>query len=198
MEENLKLTFAEEPRETLSMHPQKFALWLFIVSIIMLFAAFTSAYIVRQAEGNWLVFDLPQLFWYNSIVLIASSATMHWSVVNARQDKISLLRTAISITTVLGLTFLVGQYLAWGELVRDGVFFAGSESNPAGSFMYVITGMHGLHLVSGVIFLLIALYSAFTYKIHSKNMTRLEMCATYWHFLDILWLYLFAFLILNH
>lgn len=196
LEQQINIT--DEAQETLSMHPQKFAMWLFITSIVMLFAAFTSAYIVRQAEGNWLYFELPNLFWTNSAVLIISSATMHWAVLSARKDNISMLKIAISITTVLGLTFLVMQVLAWQELVVNGVFFAGSESNPSGSFLYVITGMHGVHIVSGVIFLLIALYSSFTYKIHSKNMTRLEMCATFWHFLDILWLYLFGFLLLNH
>ncbi len=193
-----KINIAEEAQETLSMHPQKFAMWLFITSIVMLFAAFTSAYIVRQAEGNWLYFELPNLFWVNSIILIISSATMHWAVLSARKDNISMLKIAISITTALGIGFLVAQIYAWNELVKDGVFFAGSQSNPSGSFLYVITGMHGLHIVSGVIFLLIAFYSAFTYKIHSKNMTRIEMCATFWHFLDILWLYLFGFLLLNH
>ncbi|MEO1653932.1 MAG: cytochrome c oxidase subunit 3 [Bacteroidota bacterium] len=198
MEKDLNINLMEEPRETLSMHPQKFALWLGIVSIVMLFAAFTSAYIVRQSEGDWLIFDLPQLFWVNSVVLILSSMTMHWALINARKDNINMLKVAISITTVLGIAFLVGQVYAWGDLVKDGVFFAGTESNPAGSFLYVITGVHAVHLVSGVIFLFIALYSAFTYRIHSKKLTRIEMCATYWHFLDILWLYLFGFLLLNH
>ena len=78
--------FVEEPQETLSMHPQKFAMWLFIVSIIMLFAAFTSAYIVRRAEGNWLEFDLPSLFWVNTIILLLSSASMHWSLILAKKD----------------------------------------------------------------------------------------------------------------
>ncbi len=196
LEQQIDIT--DEAQETLSMHPQKFAMWLFITSIVMLFAAFTSAYIVRQAEGNWLYFELPNLFWTNSAILIISSATMHWAVLSARKDNLSMLKIAISITTVLGLTFLVMQVWAWQELVVNGVFFAGSESNPSGSFLYVITGMHGVHIVSGVVFLLIALYSVFTYKIHSKNMTRLEMCATFWHFLDILWLYLFGFLLLNH
>ncbi len=196
-EKDLHLEFAEEARETLSMHPQKFALWLFIVSIIMMFAAFTSAYIVRQAEGNWLVFDLPQLFWFTSLILIISSSTMHWAVVNARQDNIPSLKIAISITFVLGIAFLVGQVIAWQDLLTTGIHFGGEESNPSGSFLYVITGVHAFHIISGLVFLLIAFVSAFRFKIHSKNLTRIEMCATYWHFLDILWLYLFSFLLLN-
>lgn len=179
------------------MHPQKFALWLFIVSIIMLFAAFTSAYIVRQAQGEWLEFNLPPLFWVNSLALIVSSFTMHWALINARKDNMSLLKIAVSLTAILGLVFLVGQYIAWARLLADGIHFGGTEANPSGSFLYVITGVHAFHLVTGVIFVLIVVYSAFTFKIHSKSMTRIEMCATYWHFLDILWLYLFGFLLLN-
>lgn len=198
MEKELNINMIEEPKDTLSMHPHKFALWLFIVSIIMLFAAFTSAYIVRQAEGNWLYFDLPNLFWANSVILLISSATMHWAVVSAKKDHMNMLKIAVSITTVLGFAFLIGQYYAWGDLVSNKVFFTGDKSNPSGSFLYVITGMHGFHIISGLVFLLIALYSAFTFKIHSKNLIRIEMCATYWHFLDILWLYLFGFLLLNH
>lgn len=192
-----KVEIIEEPKEILAMHPQKFALWLFIVSIVMLFAAFTSAYIVRQGEGNWLVFDLPQLFWTNSLVLIISSATMHWAYLSAKKDNLNTLKLAISITTVLGILFLVGQVYAWGDLVKSNVFFAGKESNPSGSFLYVLTGVHAVHLISGLVFLLIALYSAFTFRIHAKKLDRIEMCATYWHFLDILWLYLFGFLLLN-
>ena len=193
-----KSGFVEEPQETLSMHPQKFAMWLFIVSIIMLFAAFTSAYIVRKAEGNWLEFDLPTLFWVNTVILLLSSASMHWSYILAKKDNIDLLKVGVVITTVLGFAFLVGQVYAWKDLVASKVWFAGQDSNPSGSFLYVITGLHGVHLVSGVIFLVIVLVSTFKLKIHSKRLARIEMCATYWHFLDILWLYLFGFLLLNH
>lgn len=185
----------EEAKPTMAMHPHKFALWLFIVTIIMLFAAFTSAYIVRQSEGNWLQFDLPALFWTNSAILLLSSATMHWSVRMAKRDELQYLKIAVALTFLLGIAFLVGQFYAWKDLVSSQIFFTG---NPAGSFIYVLTGMHGLHIISGLIFLQILLYSVFTFKVHSKSMVRIEMCATYWHFLDILWIYLFAFLLLNH
>jgi cytochrome c oxidase subunit III len=195
MEQNIN--FIEEAEEMQAMNPKKFALWLFIVSIIMLFAAFTSAYIVRRAKTDWLLFDMPELFWVNSVILIISSATMQWAVWNARKDNITLLKVALGITTILGLCFLIGQWQAWGELVRVGVFFAGSEANASGSFTYVLTGMHAFHILSGLGFLIGMLYYSFQFKVHSKNMTKLEICATYWHFLDILWLYLFVFLLMN-
>jgi cytochrome c oxidase subunit 3 len=187
----------ENPSETMAMHPHKFILWLFIVSIIMLFSAFTSAYIVKQSDGNWLLFELPSLFWVNSVVLVLSSATMHWAYLSAKKDRQNILKIAVSLTVLLGGAFLVGQYFAWVDLYSGGVFFGGAQANAAGSFLYVLTGAHAFHLVTGVLFLAIVFYAAFVGKIHSKNLTRIEMCATYWHFLDILWIYLFAFLLLN-
>jgi cytochrome c oxidase subunit III len=184
--------------EMLAMHPHKFALWIGIVSIVMMFAAFTSAYIVRQGEGNWLIFKLPDTLLYTTLILLASSATMHWAYLMAKQDNQKMLKIAVSVTLVLGFAFLYGQITAWGELVQAKVFFAGKESNPSGSFLYVLTGIHAVHLVSGVVFLAVVFFSAFIGKIHSKNLTRIEMCATYWHFLDFLWAYLFVFLWLNN
>ncbi len=188
----------EQPQQPLAMHPKKFALWLFIVSIVMIFAAMSSAYMVRQAEGNWLEYEMPTIFWTNSAILIASSITMHWAYISAKRDNLQMLKIAMFITTLLGIGFLVGQWYSWVALVDMKVFFAGSYSNPSGSFLYVITGLHAFHLITGIVFLAIILGASFQYKIHSKSMVRMEMCATYWHFLDILWLYLFAFLLINH
>ncbi len=191
-----KINTVEEAEQPLSMHPQKFALWLFIVTVVMLFAAMTSAYIVRQGEGNWLIFDLPTLFYVNSGIIILSSATMHWAYTAAQKDNLGQVKLAMWLTTILGFAFLVGQWEAWGVLVDADLFFVGS--NISASFLYVITGLHAVHLISGVIFLIIVLISSYKYKVHSKNMTRMEMCVTYWHFLGGLWIYLFVFLLLNH
>ncbi len=190
-----KLNYSEEVEQPVSMHPKKFALWLFIVSVIMIFAGLTSAFIVRQAEGNWLEFELPRIFWLNSAVIVLSSLTLHWAYLSAKKDQLDQLKLALGITTALGLAFLVGQWFSWVALVDMDVYFVG---NPAGSFLYFLTGLHAIHLISGVIFLIIVLISSFRYKIHSKRMTTLEMCATYWHFLGALWLYLFLFLLFNH
>jgi cytochrome c oxidase subunit III len=190
-----KLSFQEGAEQPLSMHPKKFALWLFIVSVVMVFASLTSAYIVRQGEGNWLEFNLPEIFWYTSLVIIVSSVTMHWAYLSAKKDALDSLRLALIITSFLGIVFLVGQWYSWVALVDRDVYFVG---NPSGSFLYVFTGLHALHLISGVIFLIIVLISSLRYKIHSQNMAQMEMCVTYWHFLGALWLYLFMFLLLNH
>lgn len=185
----------QEPRTMLSMHPLKFATWLFIVSIVMIFAALTSAYVVRKAEGNWLEFNLPDMFYYTSAVIFVSSITMQLALRAVKKDLFNRAKILISITAVLGLAFCIGQLQAWSELVNDNIYFVG---NPSGSFVYVLSGLHIVHLVSGIVFLIIALINIFRAKIHSKNSAQMEMCSTYWHFLDGLWLYLFIFLILNH
>ncbi|UJP66853.1 cytochrome c oxidase subunit 3 [Mongoliitalea daihaiensis] len=190
-----KYAYIEGAEQPISMHPKKFALWLFIVSVVMIFASMTSAYIVRQSEGNWLEFDLPQIFWYSSVIIILSSLSLHWAYLSAKKDELSAVKTGMIITSILGFAFLISQWYSWVALVDRDVYFVG---NPAGSFLYIFTGLHAIHLISGVIFLIIVLISSFNYKVHSKNMVSLEMCMTYWHFLGGLWLYLFMFLLLNH
>jgi cytochrome c oxidase subunit III len=170
MEERLEyLEGAEQP---IAMHPKKFALWLFIVSTVMVFAALTSAYIVRQAEGNWLEFDLPNMLFYSTVIIAISSGTMHWAYLSAKKDDLNSLKLAMGITTVLGIAILTVQWYSLVDLVDRDVYFVG---NPAGSFLYVFTGLHALHLISGVIFLIIVLISSFRYQIHSKSMNRLEI-----------------------
>ncbi len=185
----------EEPKPTLSMHPKKFAMWLFIVSIVMLFAALTSAYIVKQADGNWLSFDLPGIFAINTVVIAISSLTMHLAYLAAKKDALGKVKLMLLITVVLGLLFLAGQYISWSELVKNNVYFVSNYAS--GSFIYVFTGLHGLHLVSGIIFLLITFRSSLLSEIHSKKLVQIEMCMTYWHFLGGLWLYLYLFLLFN-
>ena len=179
-------------------HPLKFALWLIIISIIMMFAAFTSAYIVRKEEGNWLQFDLPDNLLINTGILVFSSLFMQLAYFAARKDNIKQLKVLLVVTFALGTAFLIGQWEAWGDLVNRKIFFGGSDANPSGSFLYVLTGVHGFHLITGLIFVFIVLISSFQFKVHSKNLLRIELCTIYWHFLGGLWVYLYLFLTLNH
>ena len=185
----------EEPKPTLSMHPKKFALWLFIVSIVMLFAALTSAYIVKQADGNWLSFELPGIFAINTVIIAISSVTMHLAYKAAKKDLLERVKWLLLITVILGLLFLVGQYISWSALVENNVYFVSNYAS--GSFIYVFTGLHGLHLLSGIVFLLITFASSIKFEIHSKKLVQIEMCMTYWHVLGGLWLYLYLFLLFN-
>lgn len=190
-----RFSYIEGAEQPIAMHPKKFSLWLFMVTVVMVFAGLTSAYIVRQSEGNWLEFDLPSVFYYTSGIIILSSISLHWAYLSAKKDNLMQLRIGMLITSFLGIVFLVGQWYSFVALVDMDVYLVG---NPSGSFLYIFTGLHGLHLVSGVIFLIIVLISSFRYKVHSQSMVSMEMCVTYWHFLGGLWLYLFTFMLLNH
>ena len=189
-----EIQIVEEPVKTLSMNPKKFILWLFIATIVMLFAAMTSAYIVRKVEGNWLDFQLPSIFISTTVVILISSITMQWAYNLVRNDDLNKAKIALGLTFVLGVLFLVGQVMGWGALVGADVYLVG---NPAGSFLYILTGLHGLHLIAGLVFILAAFVAVVKYKVHSRNITTMEMCVTFWHFLGGLWLYLYIFLLLN-
>src|SRR5690242_4488553 len=100
-------------------------LWFGLISIVMLFAGLTSAYLVRQGEGKWLQFAMPNLFMVSTLIILISSATMQWAVISVKKNNISAMRLALLLTIVLGFGFVLFQYLAWGELVKQGIYFAG-------------------------------------------------------------------------
>ena len=193
-------------------------LWLGIVSIVMLFAGLTSAYIVRQGEGKWVDFALPQLFKLSSLIIILSSVTMQWGLVSVKKNNIRNLKTAMLLTVILGFGFVISQYYAWTDLYHNGIVFTGTikdiktdfhyvpsgkesvtdvsdAGNVAGSFLYVITGLHVTHVLVGVIALIIVFSRALIGKYTVVNYNGVKMCAIFWHFLGGLWLYLFLFLL---
>ncbi|GIV32164.1 MAG: cytochrome oxidase subunit III [Saprospiraceae bacterium] len=174
-------------------HPHKFALWVGCASLLMMFAALTSAYIVRQSAGNWLEFTLPEIFKASTVTILLSSLTLHLSYrafKNGQERKYKVLLVA---TAVLGLMFLALQYQGWLELMASGVPFT---LNPSGDFFYVITWLHAAHVVGGLAILAVALIHAFAlpFRVTPKRKLRFELSATYWHFVDALWVYLFFFL----
>jgi len=177
---------------------KKMILWLFIVTIVMLFAAFTSAYIVRKADGEWLLFSLPSIFAYSTAAILLSSVTIQWAFTLVKKGLIEKAKPLVALTFVLGLIFLYVQYIGWGQLVDMNVFLGGDSSNPAGSFVYILSGVHAFHLVTGLIYILIVFAMLFSGKITKEKSLQFELCTTYWHFLDLLWIYLFVFLLVNN
>ncbi len=182
----------QEPAPVLSVNKWKFIIWLFIITIVMLFASQTSAYLVRRAEGNWAEFEVPTIFWFSTLVLLISSVSMHWALVSAKKDSQANLKIAVGLTFTFGIVFLIMQYLGWQDLQQQGVFLKG---NPSGSFFYIFTGLHMAHLLLGLGILVATLLMAFNFGINTGNTLLVEICATAWHFLDILWIYLFVFLL---
>ncbi|EMR03030.1 cytochrome c oxidase subunit 3 [Cesiribacter andamanensis] len=185
----------QQPLQPLAMHPRKFIVWLFMVSIFMMFAGWTSAFLVARSEGDVLNIELPSLFTISTVLLVISSVTMHLAIRSARRDNLQGLKLFLGITLALGVVFLAAQWTGFARFMEMDIYFVGGTA--VQSFMYVLPFMHGLHIIAGLIFVGLVLYRAYRFKVHSKNMLSLEMCATFWHFLDALWLYLFLFLTLN-
>ncbi|SHK63143.1 cytochrome c oxidase subunit 3 [Hymenobacter psychrotolerans] len=193
-----ELEILKDREPGLGTHPTRVLMWLMMISSTMIFAAYTSAYIVRREEGNWMEFDLPFSLLYTTLIIVLSSAAIQWAYFAARKDQLQQVKLGILISFVLGLVFLAGQWNVWGELVRNKIYFSGVDANPSGSFLYVLMGVHAFHLVTGLIFLLIVLRKSFNYQVHSRQMLSIGNVTIYWHFLGALWLYLYLFLLLNH
>jgi cytochrome c oxidase subunit III len=175
-------------------HPHKFTLWVAMGSIVMMFAGLTSAYLVRKAQANWLVFDLPPVFWFSTFVILISSLTMHLALKSFRAREMRRYRILITFTAALGVMFGVLQYSGFNYLYNHGVQVFGQGSNPSASFLGIIIGLHALHVLGGVIALLVIFFKAYSVRVKTYNVTPIEIVSTYWHFVDILWIYLFIFL----
>jgi cytochrome c oxidase subunit III len=170
-------------------------LWMGIISIIMIFAGLTSAYVVRADNGNWLLFDLPNAFYLSTAAIVASSLTLFFALQMAKKNNQKGIIYGVLATFILGLVFSYLQYKGWCQLRASGIVFAGKSSNAAGSFLYLLTFLHLAHLFAGLISLLVTLKNSIKGIYNSQNINGLELCSIYWHFLDILWVYLFLFLL---
>ena len=171
-------------------HPHKFTMWIAIGSIIMMFAGLTSAYIVKRDQPGWTRFEMPRIFWYSTTIILLSSLTMQMALRSFRERRMKHYQQLITITTVLGIVFVILQWLGFSELWNGGITFEGSG---AGQFLYVIAGLHALHVIAGVIALIIMFVRAYSLRVRNYNSVPVEIMSTYWHFVDILWIYLFVF-----
>jgi len=168
-------------------------LWVSMISMVMFFAGLTSAYVISMKRDDWVSFDLPQAFYTSTFLIVASSITLILSQFFLKKDKRQLSVLLIVLTFILGLGFIWQQYVGFNQLKSVGLFFTGPESTVSTSFIIGITFMHILHLLAGVIVLLVVIYNHFKYKYKSDNMLGFELGAIFWHFVDILWIYLFFF-----
>lgn len=167
--------------------------WMFLATVVMLFAAFTSAYIVRRSASDWTPIELPWILWVNTAVLVASSLALEGGRFASRRGKIVSARHGLLAAAGLGLVFLAGQVTAWRELVAQGVYL---PTSPHSSFVYILTGVHGVHVAAGLVLLI---YTATRMWNVSARRDReaatgrlITASATFWHFLAVLWLYVFA------
>ncbi len=172
-------------------HPHKFTLWLAIGSIIMMFAGLTSAYIVKGEQPGWTTVVVPKVFYYSTAVMLISSLTMQIALKSFKERNMKQYRTLLTITAVLGIAFIGMQIIGFKDLFQSGVKLEGGSG--AGQFLYIIFGLHALHVLGGAVALLIMFFKAFSAKIRSYNTVPVEVVSTYWHFVDLLWIYLFVF-----
>ena len=171
-------------------HPHKFTLWVAIGSILMMFAGLTSAFIVKSNQTNWTPVALPKAFWISTAVIIISSVTVQMALRSFKQREMGRYRMLIGLTFVLGIAFVFLQWLGFQALWEQKITFRGSG---AGQFLYVIFGLHAIHVIGGLITLLIMFIKAFAGKVKLYSSVPVEVAATYWHFVDLLWIYLLVF-----
>ncbi|WP_134089546.1 cytochrome c oxidase subunit 3 [Olivibacter sp. XZL3] len=180
-----------------SLKAKKFSLYVFLVVSFMLFAAWSSGFIVYSAGGEdkGLKTLLPTTFIYSTVSILLSSVCMHLAYAASKVGNIAKQRLWLGITILLGGLFFFLQYSAWMELARNGVMFI--NNNASQSFIYVFVWAHQAHIFAGIIVLLNAFFKASNGNPLIKNRFRMELATIFWHFLDILWIYIYVFLLLN-
>ena len=168
-------------------------LWVSMISMVMFFAGLTSAYVISMRRDDWITFDLPQAFYISTFLIVISSISLLLSQKFLKNNKRQLSLLFVVVTFILGLGFIWQQYVGFNQLKSSGLFFTGPESTVSTSFIIGITFMHVLHLLAGALVLLVVIYNHFKYKYTPENMLGFELGAIFWHFVDILWIYLFFF-----
>ncbi|MBA2747022.1 MAG: cytochrome c oxidase subunit 3 [Flavisolibacter sp.] len=158
----------------------------------MMFAGLTSAYIVKSGQASWQEVQTPVWFWYSTAVIIVSSLTMQVALRAMKQRQMAQYRSLLLITLLLGIAFVALQWVGFKWLWTHGVRLEGAGE---GQFLYIIFGLHALHVMGGIIALLVILLRQYFGKVISYNTTSTEVMSTYWHFVDILWIYLLVFFI---
>ena len=175
-------------------HPHQFYLWAGLGSIVMMFAGLTSAYVVKKSQANWLEFDLPNVFVVSTVVILVSSFTIQMAVKKFQEQNANQYRGFLTLTAILGVVFMILQVQGFMALEGNSIALTGPRSNSAASFLFVITLLHLIHVLGGIIALIWISFKAFSNKNNLNNDLPVKLISNYWHFVDILWVYLFVFL----
>ncbi|MDG2350341.1 MAG: cytochrome c oxidase subunit 3 [Flavobacteriaceae bacterium] len=175
---------------------KKMMLWFGIVSLIMSFAGWTSAFVVSSAREDWLTgFVLPNAFSVSVALIILSSLTLLLAKKHLKLNMASKASFYLVATIILGIGFIVSQLIGFQQIIDLGFNFTGPTSNITMSYIYIIAAVHILHVIVGLICLMVVIYNHFKQKYNTENLLGFELAANFWHFVDILWLYLFLFLV---
>lgn len=174
---------------------KKMMLWFGIGSLIMTFAGLTSAFIVSRKREDWLTdFEIPQAFIISVFVIVASSITMILAKRSLKANNISQTTIWLAITLILGVYFIVNQFMGFSQIIEQGYNFTGPTSNITMSFIYLIAIVHIAHVIAGLISLTVVIINNVSHKYSNDNMLGVELASTFWHFIDVLWVFLFLFL----
>ena len=168
-------------------------LWVSMISMVMFFAGLTSAYVISMKRDDWVTFELPDAFYISSILIVMSSISIFISQKLIKKNKRTESIIFLLITFLLGVGFMWQQYAGFEELRNAGLFFTGPSSTVSTSFIIGITLMHAFHVIAGILVLLVVIYNHFKYKYKSDDLLGFELVAIFWHFVDVLWIYLFFF-----
>jgi cytochrome c oxidase subunit 3 len=187
------LEFKHVVDQNKKIHPHKFILWVGIGSIIMMFAGLTSAYIVKREQPGWTSYTTPIAFYYSSAIMLISSLTIYLAGKSFRERRMVRYKKLVAATAILGLVFILLQWMGFRHLWVTGTTLHGSG---AGQFLYIIAGLHALHVFGGVIALFALWLKARNTRIRSYNSVPVDVVSTYWHFVDLLWIYLFIFFLM--
>jgi len=188
MEKSLKQELKQAKRKS-----AKPMLWVSMISMTMMFAGLTSAYVVSRKRDDWVSFDLPPAFYTSTLLIVLSSITFILAKFFLKKDNRQTTMLFLISTLVLGTGFVYFQFEGFSELYNSGLVFAGAQSTVKSSFIYGITLAHLAHIAAGIIVLLVVIYNHIAKKYSSTNSLGLELGAIFWHFVDILWVYLFLF-----
>jgi cytochrome c oxidase subunit 3 len=179
-------------------------LWLGIIGSILVFFFLSITYIALKKSPEWINFNLPVIFWVSTGAILLSSGTLHIANRSFKKEHFSTYRSMLGITFALGLTFTASQILGWYELQKAGVFIKG---NLSGAYIYIFSGLHLAHILGGIAVLLYAFRDAvrsssyidsYIQSLNPIKRARLKLISVYWHFVDILWIYLFVFFLCHH
>lgn len=174
---------------------KKMMLWFGMISMMMSFAGLTSAYVVSKSRPDWLTdFELPQAFYYSLAVVLISSLTIHLAKKNIKNEKHAAGMGFLVSTFVLGIVFVILQFRGFSQIIESGYFFTGSESSITTSFIYLVVILHLAHIIGALIALLVVIYNHFKQRYKYGQILGIELAETFWHFVDVLWIYLFLFL----
>lgn len=194
----------EQNRLNKRREPYQFMLLLGIFGSVLFFLLLTLVYLSRKSSSDWMNFRLPGVFWLSTLLILLSSFSLHQAHLAFRREQFFLYRIQLGMTLTLGFTFIPMQFLGWSQLIETGITLGRST---AGAFVYLLSGLHMMHILGGLIFLTVlfteslrrtSYVDSFVYSVNPPNQLKLKLATMYWHFVDILWIGIFLFLWYQH